>query len=219
MQPRALPYQRPLEGRDYVVIDNFLPDPLAVAAAAHARADWVEGFPHRPEMWPGRRTRPGLAPSELENVDAVLREWTGVAAFRQADVGPGAALDHNVFQLVGGAESGPRPHTDSRLLAHYAGVLYLTPDAPPDAGTSFYRLRNPNGSLGGNRCPEGAANLVEALGVTKLPLEAWVEDVRVDNRFNRLLLYRADIVHSATRYFGRKPKARRLTALFLWMAR
>ena len=44
--------------------------------------------------------------------------------------------------------------------------------------------------------------------VARLPMEAWVEDVRLENRYNRLVVYRAGFVHSATRYFGRKPKAR-----------
>ncbi len=214
---RTLPYELPRPGADYLVVDDFLPDAEGVVQDAHARANWVEGFPHRPEPWPGRRTWPALADRDLARVDDALRGWIGPARLWQADVGAHNTLGHNVFQMVGGAESGPRPHTDSRRLAQYAGVLYLTPNAPMDAGTSFYRLRNRDGSLGGNRCSPGAANLVEALGVSQLPLEAWVEDVRVDNRFNRLLLYRADIVHSATRYFGRKPKARRLTALFFWM--
>lgn len=214
---RPLPYLRPTLGRDYWVLDDFLPDAMAIMEEAHARSDWVEGFPHRPEHWPGRRSRPALGPVALASVEQALLNCTQASRVFQATVPAGDQLDHNVFQLVGGAESGPRPHTDSKLLTHYAGVLYLSPEAPPHAGTSFYRMRTPGGP-GGNLCPATAANLVEALGVPRLPADAWIEDVTVENKFNRLLLYRADLVHSASAYFGRKPKARRLTALFFWLA-
>ena len=39
----------------------------------------------------------------------------------------------------------------------------------------------------------------------------------VPNVFNQFLLYRADLVHSATRYFGTEPHTRRMTAVFFWM--
>jgi hypothetical protein len=63
------------------------------------------------------------------------------------------------------------PHTDSKDR-RFAGVLYLTEGAPKTAGTPFYRLRNPDGTLGGNQCPPYHASLREALGVPSLPMTA-----------------------------------------------
>ena len=40
----------------------------------------------------------------------------------------------------------------------------------------------------------------------------------MDNVFNRIVLYKASLVHSATGYFGRTPDDRRLTVAFFWMA-
>lgn len=97
-------------------------------------------------------------------------------------------------------------------------MIYLTPRAPAGAGTTFYRLRYPNGALSGNLCPAPHANLREALGVTGLPLQAWQPELSVPNIFNRLLLYRADLVHSASAYFGHDLQTKRMTALFFWMA-
>ena len=215
---RSIPYTRPQLGRDFWLISDALPDPDAVAARARAREDWIQGFPHRPERWPGSRSRHALTPDELALVDDRVRAVTGEPSLGLGVAPAGAALDHNVFQLVGGAESGARPHTDARSLATFAGVLYLSPGAPLDAGTSFYRFRAPNGELGGNHVPPPFENLVDAMGVSRLPPEAWAEDMRVDNQYNLLLVYRANFVHSATRYFGRKPAARRLTALFFWLS-
>jgi hypothetical protein len=51
-----------------------------------------------------------------------------------------------------------------------------------------------------------------------LPLEAWQEETRVENKFNRMLLYRANMVHSASNYFGFDHADKRMTAVFFWMA-
>ena len=64
-----------------------------------------------------------------------------------------------------------------------------------------------------------SANLPEALGTNALPLELWEEEIAVPNVFNRMLLYRANLVHSATRYFGESALTARATVLFFWMAR
>jgi hypothetical protein len=49
-------------------------------------------------------------------------------------------------------------------------------------------------------------------------MQAWYEDMRVQNVFNRMILYKANLVHSATGYFGEAMPDRRLTAVFFWMA-
>ena len=97
-------------------------------------------------------------------------------------------------------------------------MIYLSPQPEADGGTSFYRQRFANGSLGGNICSPPHANLREALGVKGLPLDAWVEETRIDNKFNRMLLYRANLVHSASSYFGFDHHEKRMTAVFFWMA-
>lgn len=217
-RPPSLPYRKPTEGRDYWIVDGILPDPTALVARFCALEAWELGFPHTGETWPGMRSRGALRPEELEPLEAKVRELTGAKRLWCETAPDGAYLNHNVVQVVGARESGPRPHTDSRRLCRYAAVIYLTPRAPSAAGTTFYRLRYPNGTLGGNLCPPPHANLREALGVAGLPLQAWQPEVSVPNVFNRLLLYRADLVHSATGYFGHDLATKRMTALFFWMA-
>jgi hypothetical protein len=217
IQP-TLTWRKPQPGRDYWVQDDFLPNPLEVSQRCYARTEWELGAPHRPEPWPGMRAANALLPAELAYVEAWVMKVTGARRLWQEATPEGSTLNHNYVQLVGIAESGPRPHTDSRTLCRYAAVIYLAPRPDPDGGTSFYRLRYPNGTLGGNYCSPPHANLREALGVTGLPLEAWHEETRVENRFNRILLYRANLVHSASAYFGFEHQDRRMTAVFFWMA-
>ena len=121
------------------------------------------------------------------------------------------------MQAVGAREAAARPHTDSRALCRYAGVLYLNPSAPADCGTSFYRQRMPNGQLGGNTVGKPHDNLVQALGTRFVPPDAFVEDVRIPNRFNRLLVYSAAMIHSATAYCGEVLADQRMAAVFFWM--
>lgn len=216
--PNPLPYRKPQEGRDYWVQDDFLPNPLEVRERALQTPEWELGLPFKPEFWPGKRTRPALLPDELERVEAWVREKTGAKRLWEEIPPDGKKLNHNVIQIVGDRDSGPRPHTDSRKVTRYAAVIYLTPRPAPRSGTTFYRQRMPDGRLAGNICPAAFATLPEALGMSKLPLSAWSEDVTVPNAFNRILMYRADLVHSATGYFGREDAEKRMSALFFWQA-
>ena len=217
-QVRQIPYEAPEAGRNYWVIDDALPDPMRLRERCLASGQWILGFPFRRESWPGRRTMPALDAGELGRVEGLVRQATGAQRLWVETAPDGATLNHNCVQAVGGAHAGPRPHTDSLHLCRYAAVLYLTPDAPPDAGTSFYRQRMPDGRLGGNTVEAPHRNLVDALGTRFVPPDSFVEDVRVPNRFNRLLAYKASMIHSATAYFGSILADERLTAVFFWMA-
>jgi hypothetical protein len=215
---RVLPYEAPQQGRNYWVFDDVLADPVGLRQRCLASKDWILGFPFRQESWPGRRTMPALEPDELAGIERVVRDATGVPRLWVETAPGGATLNHNCAQSAGAGCAHPRPHTDSLQLCRYAGVLYLTPDAPEHAGTSFYRQRLPDGSLGGNQVRPPHRNLVDALGTRFVPPDSFVEDVRVPNRFNRLLVYRANMIHSASAYFGATPADERLTAVFFWMA-
>ena len=220
-RPAAAPkltYRRPQEGRDFWVKDDFLPNPIEVSERCFNRTDWEIGFPRAKEYWPGIRSPQALQAEELAYIEAWVKQVTGAKKLWQEAAPEGAKVSHNYAQLVGLIESGPRPHTDSRKLCRYAAVIYLTPNAPAECGTSFYRLRYPNGTMGGNLCSPPHAHLGEALGVGKLPLEAWHEELQIPNKFNRIVLYRSDLVHSASNYFGVEHNEKRMTALFFWMA-
>jgi hypothetical protein len=214
----TLPYRKLQLGRDYWIKDKMLPNAQSIVERCLVNESWMLGQPWRNETWPGMRCPNALLPDELQIIEDWVKEQTGATRLWQEASPDFGSLSHNFVQLVGGTDSGPRPHTDSRKLCRYAAVLYLSPNAPKTGGTTFYRLRLPNGALGGNTCPPPHANLREALGVTGLPLAAWKEDISIPNVFNRLLLYKADIVHSASSYFGSEKRTKRMTVVFFWMA-
>ncbi|MFF8942439.1 DUF6445 family protein [Streptomyces sp. NPDC014864] len=214
----VLPYRKPTEGRDYWVLDDVLSDAEAVRQRCLTRDDWVRGHPYTTESWPGMRTMPGLEPAELARVERLVKKATGARELWVQRTPGGGTLNHNCVQVVGEGESEPRPHTDSRALCRYAAVLYLNPAVPKDCGTGFYRQSLPGGRLGGNVVRAPHTNLVEALGTRFVAPGAFVEDVRVPHRANRLLLYHANLVHSASGYTGRTLEEKRMTAVFFWMA-
>jgi len=213
-----LPYRTPTLGRDYWLLDNALPDADALRARCLAKTDWIEGYPYKPESWPGLRAIPALEADELALIEAWVRQATGAKRLWVETAKDGASLNHNCVQVVGIDECEPRPHTDSRALCRYAAVLYLNPSVPDACGTSFYRQRLAQGQRGGNMVMPPHNNLVEALGTRFVAPDAFLEDVQVPHRYNRLLLYRANLIHSATGYWGKTLAEKRMAAVFFWMA-
>ncbi|MFH7595437.1 DUF6445 family protein [Streptomyces racemochromogenes] len=214
----VLPYRKPTRGRDYWVLDDVLPDVDAVRERCLAKDDWVQGAPHKPEPWPGLRAMPALEPAELAHVEKLVRQATGAKRIWAEDPAGAGTFNHNCVQVVGEGECESRPHTDSRTLCRYAAVLYLTPGLPKDCGTSFHRQSLPGGVLGGNQVLAPHNNLVDALGTRFVPEDSFTEDLRVPHRYNRLLLYSANLIHSATGYWGTTLEDKRMTAVFFWMA-
>lgn len=96
-------------------------------------------------------------------------------------------------------------HTDDPN--NWAGVLYLTPDAPPSSGTGFYRSKI-NGSLYGK-------NHIE-YGVNNKDKTYWELVNEVHNIYNRLILFRSDQWHAPMNYFGCDNETGRLTQVFFF---
>lgn len=212
-------YRKLEPGKDYWVEDDMLPNALEVAQRCVSKADWLLGHPWRPEPWPGMRAPNALTPSELAMVDRVLTTRLSLPAVRPQSETETALSGHNHVQLVAGGEGVARPHVDSAKICDYAGVLYLHP-APPTVhcGTSFYRVRLPSGELGGNICPPEYESISQIPGMRYMDLTMWEEELEISYRFNRLLVYKSDIVHSATAYFGygHELASKRMAVVFFW---
>ena len=219
LRPDILPYRKPELGKDYWIKDSILPNAIEVAERCFNKTAWTLGAPLRQEAWPGMRAPNALLPNELAVVEDWVRQQIGVKAMRSQDDPPGGVSGHNHVQIVAG-DAVARPHVDSSKLCNYAGVLFLHPYPPTKhAGTSFYRLKLPDGTLGGNICPPYYESLSQIPGLEQgSDLTMWEEDVEIHNVFNRLLIYKSDIVHSATSYFGwhHELGSQRIAVVFFW---
>jgi hypothetical protein len=87
-------------------------------------------------------------------------------------------------------------HADDQSVA---GVLFLKPDAPIEAGLSLFR-----GKLAGLRRTTRDPQLMEMTFGTGAEFDRsrWDEVDRVGNVYNRLVLFDAHLAHGASAYFG-----------------
>ena len=89
----------------------------------------------------------------------------------------------------------------------WGGVLYLTPDAPLEAGTSFYRSKLNNSIYNHDN---------DELNQYSQDMTKWEVAGEVKNIYNRLILFRGDQWHSSTTYFGQDHETGRLTQVFFF---
>jgi len=101
-------------------------------------------------------------------------------------------------------------HTDS--WNNWAGVLYLTPDAPLSAGTAFYRFKN------GEYSEEDAKilNTKDQTDSYSQDLTKWDQVDKVGNVFNRLILFNSKRFHMSMDYFGDTKENGRLFQVFFF---
>jgi hypothetical protein len=215
----TLPYEKPELGVNHWIADNFFDHKLAVTIANRCfnKEKWKLGAPYTKELWPGMRSSKALKKQELLLVENWIKSKIGKNKLWVAH-SDNVVVDTNTAILVGGDEGAARPHVDNRQLCRYGAVLYLNLSPKENSGTSFYRLKYSNGAAGGNLVQPPYDNLVDALKTSSLPANAWYEDLSIENKFNRLILFKGNIVHSASGYFGKEKRDKRLAITFFWMA-
>lgn len=105
---------------------------------------------------------------------------------------------------------------------NYAGVVYLTPAAPVESGTTFFKSRvnglmklmdSPLADATGKSFGELAAETFKTGFYDSTQFER--VDV-VGNVYNRLVLWDAKLLHAATSYFGTDLYNSRLFHLFFF---
>jgi hypothetical protein len=215
----TLPYEKPELGINYWIQDDFFPHKKAIDIANKCfnKKKWKLGSPYTKELWPGMRSKNALSKGDLELVENWAKLQVKKSALWVAESDK-VVVDSNTAILVGSEEGKARPHVDNRKLCRYGAVLYLNQNPQAHSGTSFYRLKYSNGAAGGNLVDAPYLNLVDALKTDRLPADSWYEDVAIENKFNRLILFKGNIAHSASGYFGKEKRDKRLAITFFWLA-
>jgi hypothetical protein len=187
------PYKIRSDVPSFVVVDNFYENPDDVRAFALSRT-----FQNHPDYHKGRRTDecyrfPGLKERFEQLIGRKITNWD--------TYGTNGCFQHCIAgdQLV--------YHHDSQ---RYAGVLYLTPDAPPQTGTSLYRSKYTKKM---KVSPAEHGNVFKNGFLDETEFE--LVDV-VGNVYNRLILFDAHMIHAASKYFGTTKENSRLFQLFFF---
>ena len=101
-------------------------------------------------------------------------------------------------------------HSD---LQSYAGVIFISPDAPPQTGTSFYRSK---------KYPTIRSVHSKDSHYDEIYENDYYDRTRFDlvdtigNVYNRLVIWNARMIHSASEYFGNDINNSRLFQLFFF---
>jgi hypothetical protein len=173
-----------------IVIDEFYNNPNDVREFALAQEFDVTG------NWPGTRTKTFINESTKETIQKILQDVSGNVTDWQANDGYTGS-----FQLTTSMDRS-WIHADSYNT--WAGVLYLTPDAPLSGGTGIFRYKKT-----GSMMEDGT----DLSGVTQ-DMTKWELVDRVGNVYNRLVLYRGNNYHMSLDYFGKDKEDGRLFQLF-----
>lgn len=197
-----------------LVVDNFLKDPDVVRQFA-----LDQRFVESPQFYKGKRTTetflwPGLKEEFERLLQRPIDNWLSV----------GSA--NGCFQITG--HNDPLVwHSDNQVNA---AAIYLTPNAPVGAGTSFWRSRAsgcrrpPDHPLESYRFSshqeiEKAMELTYGNGENLTRPEPWELVDRVGGVYNRLVIWDSKLIHSASSYDGidgAAPENSRLVQLFFF---
>lgn len=170
-----------------IVIDNFYSNPYDVRDFALQQQFNIVG------NYPGARTSPFLNDNTKQGLMDILYYSSGQVTSWGDDQYTGC------FQICYETDT-TWVHTDA--FNTWSGIVYLTPDAPVEAGTSLYSHKRT-----GHRTDRG--DVYEQNDFAK-----WNVTDTVGNVFNRLVLFRGELWHAANGYFGNSLASGRLIHTF-----
>ena len=170
-----------------ITIDNFYSDVDAVRQQALQQSFDVTG------NYPGRRTTPFFNDSIQEVISSLIQPHAGKITWWG---------DHNsgTYQYTT-KEDKSWIHADQ--TSHWAGVCYLTPNPPLNSGTGFFKHKE-TGLTEAIYTEEGVYDEKAMAEIYKdsQNLDKWEMTDKVENKYNRLIMYRGDTFHQSLNYFG-----------------
>ena len=170
-----------------LVIDDFYTNPYEVREFALEQDFNVEG------NFPGYRTLPFANDSIKETIGDILRPFAGEITWWEGEY-------TGSFQYTT-SEHRSWIHSDS--YTDWAGVLYLTPDAPVTAGTGIFRHKKTGLMTWDFESHRNDEYDPESPMETTRDYTKWDMVDRFGNVFNRLILYRGNNFHVSLDYFGK----------------
>ena len=194
------------------IVENFYEKPDAIRKFALAQK---YTFCHKrlnlEYVYPGSRTK------DLFDLDSASHEKICkklVSVFHNSEHDYMRWAVSTSFQSVSAEYSQGVIHTDHNTI--FAAVLYLTPDAPLDSGTSLFK---PNKSFDEEKYQRALEENDEKFKAGKIIMDTsyhsmFDEILRVNNVYNTLILYEGRHYHAANQFFGKTMNDSRLAQVF-----
>lgn len=187
-----------------IVVDNFYENPDKVRQFA-----LKQEFFEEKEFYKGKRTKKSYVPSWIQNeferlLQKKITEFIGSTGIFQYCTSQDALVYHYDLQ-------------------EYAAIVYLTPDAPLETGTSTYRSK----LTGMTRAASPEDEQKYGMSVADIDFKTFngnnfydktnMELVdQIANVYNRLIIFDARLIHASSGYFGSNKENGRLFHLFFF---
>ncbi len=183
-----------------IIVDDFYKNPDEVRAFALAQEYEVEG------NYPGQRTKSFLAENVKNSIQDIVRPYAGDITWWGDDY-------TGSFQYTTARD---RSWIHSDDTTDWAGVLYLTPNAPLSAGTGLFKHKDTGLFRWRNSEHSDDVNANSPVTLHSQDVTKWEMVDRIGNVYNRMVLYRGDLFHVSLDYFGSNKEDGRLFQVFFF---
>jgi hypothetical protein len=189
-----------------IVIDNFYENPYETRNYILTQDFKVRG------NYPGQRTISYANQHLKDIIQEYITPFAGkIIEFRMPDETnkDNNSIYNGAFQYTTSRDRS-WVHMDGNN--NWAGVLYMTPNAPLSSGTGFYKFKD------GTFCEKDQKILDNKTETDKFSqdLTKWEQVDKVGNIFNRLILFDSKRFHMSMDYFGDSKENGRLFQVFFF---
>jgi hypothetical protein len=189
--------------KDLIVVDNFYNDPDIIREYAINNMNYANSDYHK-----GKRTQDRFIVNETKErfekiIGRRITNWNH----------PNYA--NGVFQFTT-AQDPIVYHVDTQT---YAAMVFLTPNAPIETGTAFYKSKFTGATIfDGTHDQEEFNKTFKGLNANLNFYDSTQYELmdEVANVYNRLVLFNAKRIHAATKYFGDEISNARFFQLFFF---
>ena len=194
------------------IIENFYENPDAIRKfALEQKYTFCHEVKDIDYVYPGCRTK------DLSNLDKALFDKICtklVSVFHNAENDHMRWLITTSFQSVSAEYGQGVIHTDHNTI--FAGVLYLTPDAPLSSGTSLFKKNN---NFDEKKYQQALVDNDDRFKTGEIVMRTeyhcmFDEIVRVNYVYNTLIIYEGRHYHAANQFFGKTLEDSRLAQVF-----
>jgi len=189
--------------KDLIVVDNFYENPDLIRSFAMNSLGFQPSDYHKGQRSKERFYLNGTKEIFEKIIGRKITNWDNLN------------YANGVFQFTT-AQDPIVYHVDSQT---YAAMVFLTPNAPVETGTAFYKSKFTGAtSFDGTHDPEEFDKTFKGLNANLNFYDSTQYELmdEVANVYNRLILFNAKRIHAATKYFGDEISNARFFQLFFF---